>query len=58
MSRVVARESVRAALDKVEHEILRDHLGHCVARAMGGGSKGERQRTIDELIAVPGSRGR
>lgn len=50
--------AVRAALDKVEQEILRDHLGHCVARAMGSGSKDERQRTIDELITVLGSRKR
>ncbi|MBV9833015.1 MAG: metal-sensitive transcriptional regulator [Alphaproteobacteria bacterium] len=50
--------AVRAALDKVEQEILRDHLGHCVAHAMGSGSKAERQRTIDELIAVLDSRKR
>ena len=50
--------AVRAALDRVEQETLSDHLQHCVAHAMGSGSKEDRQRTIDELIAVLESRKR
>ena len=44
--------AVRAALDKVEQEILHDHLQHCVAHAFHGGSERERQIKIDELIEV------
>jgi DNA-binding FrmR family transcriptional regulator len=44
--------AVRAALDKVEQEILHDHLQHCVADAFHGGSERERQTKIDELIEV------
>jgi DNA-binding FrmR family transcriptional regulator len=44
--------AVRAALDKVEQEILHDHLQHCVADAFHGGSERERQTKIAELIEV------
>ena len=44
--------AVRAALDKVEHEILHDHLQHCVAHAFHGGSERERKIKIEELIEV------
>ena len=44
--------AVRAALDKVEQEILHDHLQHCVAHAFHGGSERERQIKIEELIEV------
>jgi DNA-binding FrmR family transcriptional regulator len=44
--------AVRAALDKVEQEILHDHLQHCVADAFHGGSERERQIKIEELIEV------
>ena len=44
--------AVRAALDKVEQEILHDHLQHCVAHAFHGGSERERQVKIEELIEV------
>ena len=44
--------AVRAALDKVEQEILHDHLQHCVAHAFHGGSAKERQTKIDELMEV------
>jgi CsoR family transcriptional regulator, copper-sensing transcriptional repressor len=33
--------AVRAALDKVEHKILHDHLQHSVAHAFHGGSERE-----------------
>jgi len=50
--------AVRAALDKVEQEILHDHLQHCVAHAFHAGSERDRQIKIDELIDVLDSRRR
>lgn len=44
--------AVRAALDKVEQEILHDHLQHCVAHAFHAGSERDRQDKIDELLEV------
>ena len=44
--------AVRAALDKVDQEILNDHLQHCVAHAFHAGSARERQTKIDELLEV------
>ena len=44
--------AVRAAIDKVEQEILHDHLQHCVAHAFHGGNARERQTKIDELMEV------
>ena len=44
--------AVRAALDKVEQEILHEHLNHCVAHAFHAGSARERQTKIDELLEV------
>jgi len=44
--------AARAALDKVEQEILREHLQQCVAHAFNDGSPFERQQKIDELITV------
>lgn len=48
--------AVRAALDKVEQEVLHDHLQHCVAHAFHAGSEQDRQTKIDELIDVLDSR--
>lgn len=48
--------AAKAALGKVEQEILRDHLAHCVSDAFHGGSDKERQDKIDELIELLGSR--
>jgi len=48
--------AVRAALDKVEQEILHDHLQHCVAHAFHAGSERDRRTKIDELIEVLDSR--
>lgn len=44
--------AVRAALRRVEQEILRDHVGHCVRHAMHSGSKAEQENKIEELIAL------
>lgn len=44
--------AVRAALRRVEQEILRDHVGHCVRHAMHSGSKAEQEKKIEELISL------
>ena len=50
--------AVRAALRKVEEEILRDHVAHCVEHAISAGDKGEQRKKIAELIEVLGRSGR
>ena len=44
--------AVRAALRRVEEEILRDHVAHCVEHAIRSGNKAEQRRKIEELMAV------
>lgn len=46
--------AVRAALHKVEEEILRDHVQHCVAHAFQEGDIAEQRTKLDELVAVLG----
>lgn len=48
--------AVRAALDKVEQGVLRDHLQHCVTNAFHAGSRRDRQTKIDELMELLESR--
>lgn len=45
-------EAARAALAKVEADLLRQHLSHCVAKAMKAPDPGEQERVIEELIGV------
>ncbi|MFN9847153.1 metal-sensitive transcriptional regulator [Phenylobacterium sp.] len=44
--------AVRAALAKVETEILRDHLGHCIEGAIVSGDKTEQRKKAEELIQL------
>lgn len=44
--------AARAALDRVEQAILREHLQSCVTHAFHKGSLKERQQKIGELIHV------
>ena len=46
--------AVRAALNRVEAEILRDHVGHCVEHAIASGNKADQRRKIAELMDVFG----
>ncbi|MCP4382021.1 MAG: metal-sensing transcriptional repressor, partial [Hyphomicrobiales bacterium] len=46
--------AVRAALRRIEAEVIRDHAAHCVADAVRSGDPEERQRKVDELIDVLG----
>ena len=50
--------AVRAALRRVEEEILRDHVAHCVAHASASGDKADQRRKVAELIDVMGRAGR
>ncbi|MBV8188628.1 MAG: metal-sensitive transcriptional regulator [Alphaproteobacteria bacterium] len=50
--------AVRAALDKVEQEVLGNHLQHCVAHTFHAGTERDRQAKIDELLEVLDSRRR
>jgi DNA-binding FrmR family transcriptional regulator len=45
-------QAVRAALGRVETEVLRDHLDHCVTRALVHGDEHERREKAAELIQV------
>jgi CsoR family transcriptional regulator, copper-sensing transcriptional repressor len=44
--------ATRAALRRLEEEILKDHVGHCVEHAISSGNKAEQRRKIEELMAV------
>lgn len=45
-------EAVRAALAKVEADLLRQHLRHCVHEAMTSKDSEARERVVEELIGV------
>ena len=44
--------AVRAALRKLEEEVLRDHVGHCVEHAITAGNKSEQRKKVAELMDV------
>ena len=46
--------AVRAALRRVEEEILRDHVAHCVDHAIRSGDKADQRRKVAELMDVMG----
>jgi DNA-binding FrmR family transcriptional regulator len=46
--------AVRAALRRVEEEVLRDHVAHCVEHAISSGDKTDQRQKIAELMAVIG----
>lgn len=46
--------AVRAALRKVEEEVLRDHVAHCVEGAIASGNRAEQRKKIAELMEVFG----
>lgn len=45
-------QAARAALTRVESDLLRQHLGHCVHRAMKSKNAAEQEKVIEELLAV------
>ena len=46
--------AVRAALRRIEEEVLSDHVAHCVEAAIKSGDAGEQRRKVAELIDVLG----
>lgn len=46
--------AVRAALHKVEEQVLRDHVAHCVADAFSSGDVIEQRQKVEELIETIG----
>ena len=49
---VTQLSAVRAALARVEEEILRDHVAHCVEGAIKSGNATEQRRKVAELMDV------
>lgn len=45
-------QAARAALARVESEILKAHLGHCIEGAIVSGDRDEQRRKAAELIAL------
>lgn len=43
-------QAVRAALAKVENEVLKNHAAHCVAEAIASGDEAEQQVKFAELV--------
>lgn len=46
--------AVRAALAKVEEDILQDHIAHCVEHAVASGDADEQRKKVAELMEVLG----
>jgi len=46
--------AARAALRRVEEEILRGHVAHCVQHAISSGDKADQRRKVAELMDVMG----
>ena len=45
-------QAARAALSRVESELLKGHLGHCIEAAIVGGDANEQRRKASELIQL------
>ena len=45
-------QAVRAALAKVESNILQEHLGKCIEGAISGGDAVEQRAKVNELIQL------
>ena len=50
--------AARAALRRVEEEILREHVAHCVEHAIASGDKADQRQKVAELMDVMGRAGR
>jgi CsoR family transcriptional regulator, copper-sensing transcriptional repressor len=47
-------DAVRSALHKVEEQILRDHVSHCVADAFASGNPLDQRHKVEELVETIG----
>ena len=45
-------QAIKAALRKVEEEILKDHAAHCVAHAIKSGNAKDQTRKFSELVEL------
>lgn len=45
-------QAARAALARVESEMLKDHLGHCIEAAITGGDSDDQRQKASELIQL------
>jgi DNA-binding FrmR family transcriptional regulator len=45
-------QAARAALSRVETEMLKDHLGHCIETAIVGGDTEDQRQKASELIQL------
>ncbi|MEM8799501.1 MAG: metal-sensitive transcriptional regulator [Pseudomonadota bacterium] len=45
-------QAVKAALLKVEDQVLKDHAACCVAEAISSGDKAEQKQKFDELVEL------
>jgi DNA-binding FrmR family transcriptional regulator len=45
-------QAVRSAAARVESEMLKDHLGHCIEAAIAGGDPAEQREKSRELIEL------
>ena len=45
-------QAIRAALAKVETEMLRDHLGHCIEGAIVSGDPAQQRQKAAELVQL------
>jgi DNA-binding FrmR family transcriptional regulator len=50
--------AVKAALQRVEAEILKDHTAHCVAEAIRSGNAKDQKKKFDELVELFNRHGR
>lgn len=44
--------AARAALSRIESDLLRQHLEHCVHKAMNSKNPSEQEKVIEELVGV------
>lgn len=51
-------QAIKAALRKVEEEILKDHAAHCVAHAIKSGNAKDQTRKFSELVELFGRYGK
>jgi DNA-binding FrmR family transcriptional regulator len=51
-------QAMRAALSRVESELLKEHLGHCIEGAILSGDQNEQRQKARELIELLDRAGR
>ena len=49
---VTQLSAVRAALRRIEEEVINDHVAHCVEHAIRSGDRDEQRKKVAELMEV------